>query len=141
MYNPDRLISFANIHKMNNRAIPEAIMSYKIAVQLQKLYNANDQSLDWIGLNLNQILTTKQTFFFISKSNSAKVGLNILANRLSVLNGRIPLAWLNDPMNTFRLVVKRCFQGSWRFNRHQPLQMCPRFSGNVQSRGHKAIMG
>ena len=65
MYYPDCMISFVNIHKMNKRATPEALMSYKTAIQLHKLYNANDQSLDWISLNLNQILTTRQTHFLI----------------------------------------------------------------------------
>ena len=47
MYYPDSMISFENIHKMNNRAMPEAIMKYKISIQLHKLYNAANPSLDW----------------------------------------------------------------------------------------------
>ena len=58
MYYPDRLISFINIHKMNNRALPDSFMHYKTAIQLYKLYNSNEQSHDWICLNFNQILTT-----------------------------------------------------------------------------------
>ena len=33
----DNMISYRNIHKMNNRALPEAIMLYKYAIQLFKL--------------------------------------------------------------------------------------------------------
>ena len=39
-YHPDNMISYENIHKMNNRAMPNAIMLYKCAIQLFKIYNA-----------------------------------------------------------------------------------------------------
>ena len=109
MYYPDRLISFINVHKMNNRALPDSIMHYKTAIQLYKLYNSNEQSLDWICLNFNQILTTRQTKFMILKTNRTKVGLNTMANRLSILNGLIPLSWLGDSLNTFKIKIKKLF--------------------------------
>ena len=43
------------------------------------------------------------------KSNIYKVGINSLANRLSVLNYKIPLSWLNMSMNTFKIKCKRLF--------------------------------
>ena len=49
---------------------------YKAAIQLYKLYNVTKPSLDWVTLNLNQTLTTRQTKFLIAKSNNNKVGLN-----------------------------------------------------------------
>ena len=109
MYHPDSMISFKNIHKMNNRAMPESIMLYKCAMQLFKLYNANEQTLDWILMNFNQTFTSRQTTFSIFKTNSTKVGLNILANRLSVLNGKIPLHWLNGTIISFKLHCKKLF--------------------------------
>ena len=107
MYYPDSMISFENIHTMNNRAMPEAFMSYKLAIQLHKLYNVESPSLDWTTLNFNQILTSRQTNFLISKSNLHKVGMNILPNRFSVLNGKIPLSWLNYSLNRFKINVKK----------------------------------
>ena len=107
MYYPDSMISFENIHKMNNRAMPEAFMSYKLAIQLHKLYNVESPSLDQTTLNFNQILTSRQTKFLISKSNLHKVGMNILPNRFSVLNGIIPLSWLNYSLNRFKINVKK----------------------------------
>ena len=107
MYYPDNMISFENIHKMNNRAMPGAFMKYKIAIQLHKLYNTTNQSLDWISLNFDQILTTQQTKFLISKSNKHKVGLNILPNRFSVLNGIIPLPWLSLNIDTYKINIKK----------------------------------
>ena len=91
MYYPYSMISFENIHKMNNRAMPEAFMTYKSAIQLFKLYNSDDHTLEWVSLNVNQIITTRQSNFIIMKTNRTKVGLNILSNRLHILNGMIPL--------------------------------------------------
>ena len=105
MYYPDCMISFENIHRMNNGAMPDYLMTYKTALQLHKLYNATDRSLDWISLNFDQILTTRQTVFQILKTNK-KVGLNRLANRLSILNGRIPLQWLSASFDTFKVHCK-----------------------------------
>ena len=45
MYYPDPMISYVNIHLMNNRALPESIMQYKLALQLFKLYNTDEHSL------------------------------------------------------------------------------------------------
>ena len=111
MFHPDRMTSYENIHKLNNRAMPNAIMLYKSAIQLFKLYNSNEHTYDWTLLNLNQILTSRQTHFSILKSNTTKVGLNILANRLSSINGLIPLLWLNSTLNTFKLHCKRLLVG------------------------------
>ena len=107
MYHPDSMISFENIHKMNNRAMPNAIMQYKCAIQLFKIYNTSEFSLDWIMLNFNQTFTSRQTNFEIIKANSTKVGLNILANRLSVINGKIPFSWLNSTLSTFKIKCKK----------------------------------
>ena len=84
-------------------------MTYKTAIQLHKLYNAMDPSLDWISLNFDQILTTRQTVFLISKTNKTKVSLNTLANRLSILNGQIPLQWLTATLDTFKECCKKLF--------------------------------
>ena len=95
MYHPDNKFSFENIHKMNNRAMLDAIMLYKCALQLFKIYNANEFTFNWTLMNFNQIFTSRQTTFMILKSNSTKVGLNLMPNRLSILNGKIPFNWPN----------------------------------------------
>ena len=109
MYHPDNMISYINIHKMNNRATPGAILYYKLAIQLFKLYNSNVHNYDWVLLNTNQIFTSRQTTFMAFKSNTSKVGLNLLVNRLSILNGKIPLTWLNETLISFKLKCKRSF--------------------------------
>ena len=87
--------------------MPNAIMLYKSAIQLFKLYNSAEYTFNWTLLNLNQIFTSRQTNFSISKSNATKVGQNILSNRLSSINGLIPLTWLNSSLNTFKFHCKR----------------------------------
>ena len=109
MYYPDNMISFKNIHKMNNRAMPEAIMHYKHAIQLFKIYNSNEFTFNWLLLNFNQIFNSRQTTFKAFKSNNAKVGLNLLANRLTILNGKIPFSWLNELITLFKLKCKKLF--------------------------------
>ena len=116
MYYPDNMISFENIHKMNNRAMPEAFMTYKLAIQLHKLYNACNTSFDWVSLNFDQILTSRQIHFLISKSNNHKVGMNILPNRFSVLNGIIPLSWLNYSIDKFKINVKKLLLSTWQWH-------------------------
>ena len=111
MYYPDSMISFENIHKMNKRATPKTFMTYQCAIQLFKLYNANESSLEWNSLNENQILTTRQTNFLVMKTNNTKVELNILTNRLHILNGIIPLSWLNLSLSAFKLKCKRLLLG------------------------------
>ena len=116
MHYPDSMISFENIHKMNNRAMPEAFMPYKLAIQLHKLYNVGNFSLDWIALNFDQILTSRQTNFLISKSNKHKVGMNILPNRFSVVNGIILLLWLNYSLDRFKINVKKLLLTTWHWH-------------------------
>ena len=78
----------------------------KLAIQLLKLYNTTVPSLEWIELNMKQILTSRQVTFSVLKTNNKKMGLNILVNRLSVLNGKIPLSWLNSSLESFKIKCK-----------------------------------
>ena len=109
MYYPDNMISYRNIYRMNNRALSEAILLYKNTIQLFKLYNTNEFTYDWTILNFNQIFTSRQTTFMAFKSNNTKVGLNLLANRLSTLNGKIPFDWLNQSLTSFKIKCKSLF--------------------------------
>ena len=109
MYYPDPMISFENIHLLNKRATPNAMMKYNLGIQLYKLYNSREHSLEWLHLNLNQILTSRQSCFEIFKSNSIRVGLNALANRLANINGKIELSWLNLSYETFKIKCKKLF--------------------------------
>ena len=69
------------------------LFELQIQIPLFKLYNANENN-DWTLLNFNQTFTSRQTTFTILRSNLTKI--NIVANRLSIINGKIPFTWLND---------------------------------------------
>ena len=109
MYYPDPRISYVNIHKMNNRATPNEMMEYKLGIQIYKLYNTREHSLEWLNLNQNQILTSRQDTFATLKSNSLRVGLNALANRIACLNGKIKLIWLNLSYPSYKIKCKQIF--------------------------------
>ena len=109
MYYPDRMISFENIHKINNRAMPNAIMLYKTAIQLFKMYNTKEHSWEWIEMNFKQIITSRQMAFATLRANATKVGINQLSNRFHALNGQIPLTWLNGSLDSFKVNCKKKF--------------------------------
>ena len=101
--------SFASIHSDCNRATPEMLMKYKLALCLFKLYNLTFNSIEFMQLNFNQILTGRQMDFKIQKHNKHKVGLNALFNRLYYINDKIPLEWLNSPISTYKVKCKKKF--------------------------------
>ena len=94
-------------------------VKYKLALCLYKLYNSNFNTFEFTLLNFNQVLTGRQTNFIILKSNNSKVGLNRLANRLHYINNFIPLNWLNQSFDTYKIKCKKLFicdaLGAWWF--------------------------
>ena len=102
----DPMMSFDRLHEINKRATPEKMMLCKHALLLHKIYNSSDYSEEWIQLNLNQTLTSRQTDFKVHKTNQIKIGFNAPANRLSVLNGMIPLTWLDIGIESFKIKFK-----------------------------------
>ena len=102
-------ISFIDLHKTYNRATPEKFLLYKHAISLFKLLNEQTFATELVAINYNQILTSRQTKFHASKVNNRKVGLNALANRVYILNNRIPLEWFNMCLDTFKVHCKKEF--------------------------------
>ena len=82
---------------------------YKHALILFKLIRSQVYTTEWNALNFNQILTSRQTKFLAIRANKRKVGLNALANRVFVLNNRIPLEWFNMSFETFKVHSKQEF--------------------------------
>ena len=88
---------------------PTILCFFKHAIELHKLYKIQPPPLDWIALNFDQTISRRQTHFTISSSGNYKVGNNILSNRLSILNNKIELAWLNQSLSAFKIkAVKIC---------------------------------
>ena len=104
---PDRMESFINVHKNVNRASPNKLLLFKHAVLLHKLFNNQTPTLEWADLHLKQTFTSRQLQFRAVKKSDYKIGNNILANRLSVLNNKILLDDLNLSLNTYKCKYKQ----------------------------------
>ena len=81
----------------------EKMCVYKHSIQLHKLYNSTNQSIEWLHLNTQQNFNSRVTKFLISNSGKFKIGNNILTNRLTCLNNKIELDWLNLSLNSFKI--------------------------------------
>ena len=103
----DPFESFVNVHKNCKRAHPNQILLFKHAILLHKLYNGNLPRAEWLDLNFNQNLTSRQTMFNIVKTNNYLVGNNILSNRLSVINNKIELNDLNMSLDSYKVKYKK----------------------------------
>ena len=78
-------------------------------LSLFKLYNIDSNTKEFVCLNFNQILTSRQEKYITSKNNKIKVGLHCLANRPYILNGTIPLQSCNNSIDTFKVKCKKMF--------------------------------
>ena len=103
------LVSFIELHNAYHRATPERFLLHKHTISLFKLINDPTFTTEWVALNFNQILTSRQTKFLATKTNKRKVGLNALANRVYILNNRIPLDWFNLSLDSFKVHCKKEF--------------------------------
>ena len=97
---------------MAGRATPNKIMSYKLALQLYRTFNDQTPTQDWLNMNQNIILSSRQSKFSINKSCRLKVGMNVLSNRFNFLNSKIDFNWLNLSYESYKIKCKRIFL-SW----------------------------
>ena len=109
MHYPKQQLSYLNLHKLTNRATPEMFSTYKLALTLYKLYNSNTHCLEWIHLNIEHVSTSRQTSFIVKRNNTNVTGSNALTARLFDLNGQIPLTWLNNSFQQFKIKCKSKF--------------------------------
>ena len=104
---PNPMQSFINIHTECKRALPEQMMTYKHSILLHKLYNTQLPETEWIALNFQQLLTSRQTTFSVIRNNDRKIGNNILTNHFHILNNKVLLSDLNDSISTFKVKHKK----------------------------------
>ena len=105
----DLRISFIQLHKQENRAIPMDFAKYKLSIQLHKIYNENGATNDWQDMNFQQNFNGRNENFNIIDNSNVKVGRNIICNRLKCLNNRVKLDWLNLSLTVFKLKAKSIF--------------------------------
>ena len=82
-------------------------MTYKTSLLLHKLYTKKEPETEWLHLQFQHQFNNRQNKFAVTKTNSLRVGENILVNRLSLINNQIPLDWLNLNYDTFKIKCKQ----------------------------------
>ena len=105
----DLRISYLQLHNQEKRAIPMNFSKYRLAIQLYKIYNDNNENNDWQDMNIQQNFNARNENFHINDTSNVKVGRNILCNRLTCLNGELKLEWLNLSLTAFKLKAKSVF--------------------------------
>ena len=103
----EQSMSHAELRVINDRATHFQMMQYKHALLLFKTFNENTASPDWIQLNFTQIQSRRQKFFECISDANFKIGKNISSNRLSILNKKIPLSWLNKSFEAYKIDCKK----------------------------------
>ena len=88
-------ISYDTLYSITNRITPEIYCTYKLSLLLFKTFNEGVHIDEWIHLNHEQILMSRQTDFMIKLNNIKTISMNALASRFHALNNKIPLEWLN----------------------------------------------
>jgi hypothetical protein len=106
-YDPN--ISYVDLHKLHKRALPSKFCTYRHCLLLFKVFNNMILNRDWLNLNFQMINTSRQTLFEIQSCAVYKVGNNILTNRLSCLNRKIRLDFLNLSFETYKIKCKSLF--------------------------------
>ena len=99
------MLSFVRIHEINKRGLPIQIMTYKHSLLLHKIYNIKEPETEWFQRQFNN----RHNKLSVTKTNTLRVGANILVNRLSLVNNQIPLDWLNLNYDTYKIRCKQKF--------------------------------
>ena len=64
---PDPMIRYLNLHKMANRATPCMFIKYKLSLLLHRTLNHEIPENDWLSLNFDQIITSRQTLLMFQR--------------------------------------------------------------------------
>ena len=104
--NYHRMISYESLHYLNKRATPQQITTYKHALLLHKTYNDDDMGLNWTNLFFNQQFSSRELNVHFTNNAKYKIGKNIITNRFEILNGKVPLVWLNETFESFKIKCK-----------------------------------
>ena len=103
-------MSHLKLHEINQRATPENYCLYKHAILLHTIYNEKRPNLEWLAINFNQNFNQRKTTFAAFDNSNYKIGKNNkISNRISCLNNKIELGWLNKDVNCYKLLCKGMF--------------------------------
>jgi hypothetical protein len=82
---------------------------YKHALLLFNIYTLHIPHFEWIALNFDQTISSRQNKFETRSYTTYPIGKNILSARLSILNNKIPLDWLNLGKDSYKVKCKGLF--------------------------------
>ena len=101
-------VSFENFHLLNKKCMPKQIMLYQMAINLYKLLNDHDYSLNFEHVTIMEqiVCTSRQRYFQIIWNWRCKIGLNTTVNKLYPLNNLIPLDVLNLNFIHYKKLMK-----------------------------------
>ena len=104
--NYHQMISYNSLHYLNKRTTPDQMTKYKHALLLHKTYNDESMSKNWTNLFFNQQFNSRELFVRFVNTSNYKIGINIPTNRFKILNGKIPLQWLNETFKSYKIKCK-----------------------------------
>ncbi len=102
----DPSVSYIDLHKLHKRALPSKFCIYRHCLLMHKVFNDLIPKRDWLDLNFQIVNTSRQTSFEIQNHSVYKVGNNILSNRLTCINKKVPLNILNLDIGPFKVICK-----------------------------------
>ena len=106
---PNHFINFDTIHKNFKKSTPTQFSLYKISLLLFKVLNNEVQGADWVDLNVNIITTSRQSTFDITRSDTYKIGNNILTYKLWHVKRKIHLDHLYLSYPAYKRKMKSLF--------------------------------
>ena len=83
------------------------IYALQTCTTTSQIFNLYEPPQDWLSLNFSQLTSRRQANFSVTTNCNYKVGNNMLSNRLSILNNKIDLTWLNDTLSSFKVKCKK----------------------------------
>ena len=107
----DRM-SHLELHTLNKRATPDQMCVYKQAMVLYKLIETQSPIADWIDLHHQQSFNRRDTYFKFFRLNNYRVGCNNICNRMSLLNGKLPLSSVDKSFDSFKVQCKQILLGT-----------------------------
>ena len=69
---------------------------------------------DWLDMNVQQNFNSRSKLFQINDNLNLRIGKNIIANRMTVLNNLVNLDWVNLSLISFKLKSRKIVFNSFK---------------------------
>ena len=102
----DRSISYECLHNIMKHPTPKTIMKFKHALLLHKVYNSENGNQNWLELFFNQNFNERNNIANFVDTSNYKQGKNLLSNRFTCINEKIPYSMLNRSYGHSKIGVR-----------------------------------